>query len=357
MRRSSPETSPESKSKSRKRPTITDVARAAGVSIAVVSYALNGRPGVSPATRDRVLRIADEYGWRPSAAARSLRTSERSIALALVHRDTSSAYSPHFMDFLQGAQHALADHGYTLALRIVADEVHAAEVYRIGWLERRFDAVIIHDLISDDPRLTVASREHIPGIVLGHPDVASPLTAVWVNEPLAISGACDLLCGFGHSTVALLHADPDRDTVSRNCQAARVSAARHGARLITHTARHPEETASAARAVLTAPHPPTALITDSDANALIVLDVARRLGINVPWDLSIICLGSSPQATLASPSLTSIDVPFSTIGERVAHSVVALLDGEPTPDVTIDLPPVSVRGTLAPPKKVDPLNL
>ena len=52
-----------------RRPTITDVARAAGVSIAVVSYALNGRPGVSAATRERVLRVADEFGWRPSAAA------------------------------------------------------------------------------------------------------------------------------------------------------------------------------------------------------------------------------------------------------------------------------------------------
>src|SRR5665647_1736074 len=52
------------------RPTIRDVAKAAGVSIVVVSYALNGRPGVSATTRDRVLRVADEYGWRPSTSAR-----------------------------------------------------------------------------------------------------------------------------------------------------------------------------------------------------------------------------------------------------------------------------------------------
>ena len=64
-----------------RRPTITDVARAAGVSIAVVSYALNGRPGVSAATRERVLRVADEFGWRPSAAARSMRTGPRAIGL------------------------------------------------------------------------------------------------------------------------------------------------------------------------------------------------------------------------------------------------------------------------------------
>lgn len=58
-----------------KRPTITDIASRAGVSIGAVSYALNGRPGVSAATREKILAIAEEIGWRPSVAARSLASS------------------------------------------------------------------------------------------------------------------------------------------------------------------------------------------------------------------------------------------------------------------------------------------
>ncbi|MET1072394.1 MAG: LacI family DNA-binding transcriptional regulator, partial [Umezawaea sp.] len=66
-----------------KRPTISDIARAAGVSTGAVSYALNGRPGVSDATRKRVVEIADRLGWVPSSAARSL-SDGRANAIGLV---------------------------------------------------------------------------------------------------------------------------------------------------------------------------------------------------------------------------------------------------------------------------------
>jgi DNA-binding LacI/PurR family transcriptional regulator len=56
----------------RRRPTIADVARRAGVSATAVSFAVNDRPGVSPETRERILDVARELGWRPSASARAL---------------------------------------------------------------------------------------------------------------------------------------------------------------------------------------------------------------------------------------------------------------------------------------------
>ena len=55
-----------------KRPTIADIARQAGVSKGAVSYALNGQPGVSDLTRQRILAIAEEIGWKPNSAARAL---------------------------------------------------------------------------------------------------------------------------------------------------------------------------------------------------------------------------------------------------------------------------------------------
>ena len=67
-----------------KRPTIGDIARQAGVSKGAVSYALNGQPGVSDATRRRILAIADEIGWNPNSAARALSgAAANTIGLAL----------------------------------------------------------------------------------------------------------------------------------------------------------------------------------------------------------------------------------------------------------------------------------
>ena len=67
----------------RRRPTIVDVARRAGVSAAAVSFAVNDRPGVSSGTRERILAAARELGWQPSASARAL-TEARTRAVGLV---------------------------------------------------------------------------------------------------------------------------------------------------------------------------------------------------------------------------------------------------------------------------------
>ena len=86
-----------------RRPTISDIARLAGVSKGAVSYALNNRPGVSESTRARVLRIADELGWVPNSTARAL-SGQRAdtVGLALSRSPRSLAVEPFFLDFLAG---------------------------------------------------------------------------------------------------------------------------------------------------------------------------------------------------------------------------------------------------------------
>ena len=137
------------------RPTIRDVAKAAGVSIAIVSYALNGRPGVSATTRDRVLRVADEYGWRPSTSARSVRSGPRAVGLAVSQEPGSLARAGAFLDFLNAASEVVATGGLALAMQVVDSVAVAAETYRQWWAERRFDLVIVPDLLADDPRVGV----------------------------------------------------------------------------------------------------------------------------------------------------------------------------------------------------------
>ncbi|MDX6279547.1 MAG: hypothetical protein QOH03_618, partial [Kribbellaceae bacterium] len=91
-----------------RRVTIADIARAAGVSIAVVSYAVNGRPGVSAATRERVLRIAEEYRWRPSAAARSMHTGPRAVGLVVSTAAGGVSSATSFLDLVTAIQDVFA---------------------------------------------------------------------------------------------------------------------------------------------------------------------------------------------------------------------------------------------------------
>ncbi|MGH8940196.1 MAG: LacI family DNA-binding transcriptional regulator, partial [Actinomycetes bacterium] len=100
------------------RPTISDVARVAGVSKGAVSFALNDRPGVGDATRARILAAAAELGWTPSHRARAL-SSSRALAVGLVVARTPDTLSadPFFPAFIAGIETTLAARGQALLLQ------------------------------------------------------------------------------------------------------------------------------------------------------------------------------------------------------------------------------------------------
>src|SRR3954468_22481282 len=107
----------------RRRPTIADVARRAGVSAAAVSFAVNDRPGVSPETRERILAAARDLGWRPPASARALTEARtRAIGLVLARDPAQLELDAFFVRFLSGIERTLAAADYALLLPLVAPE-------------------------------------------------------------------------------------------------------------------------------------------------------------------------------------------------------------------------------------------
>ncbi len=140
----------------RRGPTIADVARAAGVSKGTVSFALNDRPGVAPATKARILAAAEELGFRPSHRARALSAS-RAFALGLVVARPAELLGadPFFPAFIAGVETALAEAEHALLLRVVTgDWPDEAEAYRRLAQDGRVDGVFLSDLrTGEDPRL------------------------------------------------------------------------------------------------------------------------------------------------------------------------------------------------------------
>src|SRR6201992_754596 len=94
-----------------KRPTITDIAQRAGVTKAAVSFALNGQPGVSAATRERILAIAQEIGFQPNSAARALTAGSSGGSGVVIARPAGTlAMEPFFMQLVSGIQAELSAH-------------------------------------------------------------------------------------------------------------------------------------------------------------------------------------------------------------------------------------------------------
>jgi LacI family repressor for deo operon, udp, cdd, tsx, nupC, and nupG len=103
--------------------TIFDVAKASGVSSSAVSYALNGKPGVSDATREKVLQVARKLGWRPNGAAQSLAQSRtRRIGLVLGYDPQLLSAEPYIMRLISGLGSALEERDYSLLVRMSMDD-------------------------------------------------------------------------------------------------------------------------------------------------------------------------------------------------------------------------------------------
>src|SRR3954470_18403780 len=143
-------------------PTMADVARSAGVSVATVSHVLNGTRPVLPHTRQAVLDAVDELGYTPNTLARSLVTSRtRYIGLAV-----SAISNPYFTEILQGVEAGALEQGYSLLIADPHDDpAHEHKVVRLLH-ERRVDGMIVAP--SADPRelLGYLGRHGVPTVFL-----------------------------------------------------------------------------------------------------------------------------------------------------------------------------------------------
>ena len=185
------------------RATIRDIAERAGVSKGAVSYALNGRPGVSDSTRVRILSIADELGWYPNRAARALSAAHAdACGLILARPARTLALEPFFMEFIAGVEVELSSRSVALTLQLVENTREEIAVYRRWWGEHRVDGVLVVDLRVDDPRVDELVRIGLPAVVVGGPVRNRALPAVFHDEASVVVEAVQYLAALGHTRVA-----------------------------------------------------------------------------------------------------------------------------------------------------------
>ena len=313
-----------------KRPTIADIARRAGVSKGAVSYALNGRPGVSEETRARIQAIAQEIGWRPNLAARSLSGARAdAIGLVLCRPARFLGVEPFFMELISGIEGELAASSCALMLQVVPDHEAEIAVYRRWWGEGRVDGAILVDLHADDPRVPVVERLGMPAVVIGHPSGAGALPAVWSDEVAVLGEVIEYLAALGHRRIArvaglpaLLHTRIRDEAFVEICAGADVT--EHP---VAHTDYTGEQGARATRRLLSSRARPTAIVYDNDIMAVAGLSVAQEMRLDVPAELSIVAWDDSPLSQVVRPSLTAVtrDIPAS--GAHAARSLLRLVGG------------------------------
>ena len=328
-----------------RRVTITDVARAAGVSIAVVSYALNGRQGVSESTRRHVLKIADDLDWRPSAAARSMRSAAvTSVGLQVLDGARAAHSRSAGIDLAGGLRDVLG--GTALSVEVTADRAKGAEDLERDWSERRHTAFVVQDLLLDDPRTRAAARvgAQLVGVTPPGLGTAGVDRGVWFDGD-AEAAVGRYLVDLGHRRLVLLVAEADSD-VARALHAGLLAAT---AGLVAAVDVVEAATAAAAGAaaarLLTDEQRPTAVVTDGDLTALAVLEAVRRRGLEVPWDVSVVSGADAETCRLVDPQLTAVARPW----HDLAATVASALRISPQTPAGVPSARLVIRGTTAPP--------
>jgi DNA-binding LacI/PurR family transcriptional regulator len=311
-----------------KRPTIADIATRAGVSTGAVSYALNGRPGVSPATRDKILAIAAEIGWRPSIAARSLAGARvHAVGLIIARPARVLGMEPFFMQFISGVESVLSANRTALLLQVVPDHDAADEAVRFWWAERRIDGVLVTDLWAKDQRPELLAELGIPGVIVGRPRDGLDLPAVWSDDAAAVESVVDYLVALGHRRIARVAGLPSLEHTQVRTAAFHAAAERHGLESapVISTDYTWEEGTQATRKLLTSIDRPTAITYDNDVMAVAALSVAHELAISVPEQLSIVAGDDSQLCLVQHPSVTALARDIVGYGARVAQAMLDLV--------------------------------
>ncbi|GGK98774.1 LacI family DNA-binding transcriptional regulator [Mangrovihabitans endophyticus] len=336
-----------------KRPTIADIAQRAGVSKGAVSYALNGQPGVSEATRKRIVAIAQEIGFNPNSAARALSgATAKAVGLTLCRPARILSIEPFFMGLISGFEAELAARSYALTLQVVATPENEVEVYRRWWGERRVDGVFVSDLRDDDVRIPVLQTLRLPAVVIGGPGDTGSITQVWSDDAGAVAEAVRYLVALGHRRIARVGGLPDLlHTQSRTRAFTDVCMALGLETAVTVPSDYTgEEGGRATRRLLIGAERPTAIIYDNDVMAVAGLAVAQEMGIRVPADLSIVAWDDSPLCSLVHPSLTALSRDISEYGAQAARQLLAAVDGEQVTSVEAGTAHLTPRGSTAPPR-------
>ncbi|MBL7262286.1 LacI family DNA-binding transcriptional regulator [Paractinoplanes lichenicola] len=328
------------------RPTIVDVARAAGVSKGTVSFALNGRPGVAEETRQRILDAARDLGWTPSHQARALSASRAfAVGLVLAREPELLGADPFFPAFIAGVERTLSDRGQALVLQVVPEAQEEAGYRRLA-ADGRVDGVFLLDLRVADPRIALLEELGLPAVSIARPDVPSRFPAVLVDDRPGIASAVRHLVELGHTNIAHV-AGPSQFLHARVRRAAFEEALANPGPVV-EADFSAAGGARATRMLLAMPDKPTAIVYANDLMAIAGLSVASELGVVVPAQLSITGFDNTDLSAYVSPPLTTVRTDPYLWGRAAAEALLASIEGGTVDDVPVPSAQLVVRASTSP---------
>jgi len=337
-------------------PTIYDVARAAGVSIASVSRVLNGQRNPRQETRERVLAAVAELGFAPDGAARALSARLKEVVGVIVRRpwpaedmteDLFAGESLQYTDLInRGIEAAAQRRGFDLLIRYVGIAEHDPGGRTLA-LARKSDGLILHDRVLDPDQMDRLSRQ-LPIVTLA--GYATPTTANvhGDNKSGMRALARHLLYDHGYPSLGYLRGYTDSpDSIERQ-EVITAEAAAAGAVLENGPEWQSNYFASGGAQVINqllsaGRRLPRAIVCANDQTALGVMSALRKHGIDVPGQVAVTGFDDIPLARHLRTSLTTVRQPIRELGSTAFDVLYSMLNRQHLPARDIVLPTELIR--------------
>lgn len=308
-------------------PTSGDVARLANVSQSAVSRTFTPGASVSAKTRDKVLKAAEELGYRPNALARAV-TSGKSRLIALLVAYLDNQFYPIVIERLS---RLLQENGYQTLLMMTDPGNQDKLVQRI--LQYQVEGIVMASATLSSSLARECAQTGIPVVMFNRYVASSPASSVTSDNIEGGRMVADFLVRGGHERIAFVAGAEDSST-NRDREAGFYKGlAEHGVAVHDRAVGGYtfEGAAEAARTLLSASVRPDAIFVANDHMAFSVMDVVRtEFGLTVPDDISIVGYDDVPEAAWSAYSLTTVsqtpdgmvDATASMLMEQIEASVV-----------------------------------
>lgn len=336
--------------------TMKDVAARAGVSLKTVSRVINREPSVQPATRDRVLRVVDELGYRPDLSARSLR-SARAYAIGLVYDNPNPYY---IIAVQEGALSVCREMGFGLQIHPCNARAPRLGQELVDLVERaRLAGVVLAPPMSENPRLIRRLSEagvNLVRILSASADPDDGWPCVYVDDRDAAYDITEHLIQLGHTRIGFLWGGKEHRSSPERFKGYADALHDYGIaqdkKLIVEGDYSFDDGFRGARRLLALKNRPTAIFGSNDEIAAGVLAAARAAGMDVPYDLSIAGFEDSPFSKQSWPALTTARQATAEIAQHATRLLIAQLNENGATDIHNEgfSPELVVRGSTAPPR-------
>ncbi|MEI3851013.1 MULTISPECIES: LacI family DNA-binding transcriptional regulator [unclassified Ensifer] len=336
------------------RPKIKDIAERAGVSVATVSRALSGSSLVTDETRKRIHELARELNYRPNVSARNLRT-RRSMSVLLVVRDVGN---PFYLEILKGVEATARAAGYAVLMGNTENDPDREVEYFNMLRDGHADGMILMTGKLPEPQPgESAAVSHLPIVVALEMIETAGFPHVQIDNSAAARSAVEHLIALGHRRIAHI-AGPLPEVMAMH--------RRDGYRAAMAAAGLPipegyevrgdyllESGEACATALFDLAEPPSAIFVANDEMAYGAIHALRRLGLDVPGDVSVVGFDDLYLSKAFYPPLTTVSQPRADIGRTAMSLLLNILSGDDDASAPAVVLPtaLNIRGSTAPPKK------